>query len=350
MQLVKTSYKSKDVIILLKDLTGSIKEQSTEERERAIQSGVPYSEMLPIEYQPSPEYAALFEDSLVRMAAPIANAIANLCERIVDSRKSPVLVSLARAGIPTGILIKHFLKKKYRIDAPHYAVSIIRGQGIDKVAMGYLLERYPAEDLLFVDGWTGKGTIKRQLEEALEDYPEVSDELAVIADPAHLCKLAGTWEDFLIPSSCLNSTVSGLISRTVYRKDLIGPEDFHGAVYYGALAEYDVSYRFIDAIEAHFDEPVTKEKCKETGISGLEETESIRQQFGISDLNKVKPGIGEATRVLLRRLPWKVVVRDKSDPDVAHLLRLAEEKGVPVEEYPLINYKAVGLVKELSDI
>ncbi len=39
----------------------------------------------------------------------------------------------------------------------------------------------------------------------------------------------GTREDFLIPSACLNSTVSGLVSRTVLNDDLIGPADFHGA-------------------------------------------------------------------------------------------------------------------------
>ncbi|MET7778785.1 cysteine protease StiP domain-containing protein, partial [Streptomyces sp. NPDC005388] len=31
------------------------------------------------------------------------------------------------------------------------------------------------------------------------------------------------------PSACLNSTVSGLISRTVLRSDLVGEYDFHGA-------------------------------------------------------------------------------------------------------------------------
>ena len=45
-------------------------------------------------------------------------------------------------------------------------------------------------------------------------YEGVSADIAVVADPANVTELCGTHEDILIPSSCLNSTVSGLISRT----------------------------------------------------------------------------------------------------------------------------------------
>ncbi|MFB8733064.1 cysteine protease StiP domain-containing protein [Bacillus sp. SL00103] len=39
-------------------------EKSTEERERSIQSGAHYSEMLPIEYKPTESYMDLFYESL----------------------------------------------------------------------------------------------------------------------------------------------------------------------------------------------------------------------------------------------------------------------------------------------
>ena len=34
-----------------------------------------------------------------------------------------------------------------------------------------------------------------------------------------------------------------------------------------------------------------------------------QRQYGIGDVNLVKPGVGETTRVLLRRVPWQVLVR-----------------------------------------
>lgn len=58
------SYAKEDVTFLLKDLSDISIEKSTEERERSIQSGTHYSEMLPIEYKPTDEYMQLFYASL----------------------------------------------------------------------------------------------------------------------------------------------------------------------------------------------------------------------------------------------------------------------------------------------
>ena len=56
---MESSYNKNDVTILLKDITGLVKPQPTEERERLIQSGKHYCEMLPIEYVPSERYERL---------------------------------------------------------------------------------------------------------------------------------------------------------------------------------------------------------------------------------------------------------------------------------------------------
>lgn len=53
---MKSSYSEKDVILLLKDITGMVLPQPAEERERLIQSGRHYSEMLPVEYVPTETY------------------------------------------------------------------------------------------------------------------------------------------------------------------------------------------------------------------------------------------------------------------------------------------------------
>ncbi|MDE5747226.1 MAG: cysteine protease StiP family protein, partial [Acetatifactor sp.] len=277
--------------------------------------------------------------------------------------------SLARAGTPIGILIRRYIKWKYNADVPHYSISIIRGRGIDDNAMKYLLNKYRPEQLLFVDGWIGKGAILGELEKAVGAYPRVSSEIAVVADPAGVTELCGTHEDILIPSSCLNSTVSGLVSRTFLRDDIIGEKDFHGAVYYGELKDSDLSYEFIETIEKNFtlerlsansetvDDGV---KGKETGKAGgsagpeekgIDEVRRLAAFFGVEDINFVKPGIGETTRVLLRRIPWKVLIdeRYREDPELGHVVRLAEEKHVPVEYYSLVHYKCCGIIKKIAD-
>ena len=136
------------------------------------------------------------------------------------------------------------------MDLPHYSISIIRGKGIDENALLYMLQKHPEAKLQFIDGWTGKGAIRKVLTEACgkleRDYGIIlDDDLAVLADPGHCTDMFGTREDFLIPSACLNSTVSGLMSRTVLREDLIGPHDFHGSKYYREWLEQDHSNHFI---------------------------------------------------------------------------------------------------------
>ena len=349
---MRSSYSEDDVVLLLKDITGLVEPQPTEERERLIQSGRHYSEMLPVEYVPTPKYIEIYEEALARYAKPTALAVGRLSDRIMEQNgRNVVLVSLARAGIPIGILIKRYIRWKYKIEVPHYSISIIRGRGIDDNAMKYLLEKYAPEQLLFVDGWIGKGAILHELKKDIEAYEGVSSRIAVIADPANVTQLCGTHEDILIPSSCLNCTVSGLVSRTFLRDDIIGPHDFHGAVYYGELADSDLSYEFIGAIENEFEREPSPEPAGTAAGSGMDEVREIAERFGIDDINLVKPGIGETTRVLLRRIPWKVLIdqRFQKDPQLGHLIRLAEEKAVPVAYYPLRHYKCCGIIKKLAD-
>ncbi|POG49518.1 phosphoribosyltransferase [Streptomyces sp. ZL-24] len=356
-----SSYAPEDVGWLLQDLSDTRLEAPTEEREEAIQSGgAHYAESLPVEYQPSAEYQALFTAALDASAARIARAVGTVTETVLAERgPRPVLVSLARAGTPVGVLMRHWARHRHGLDLPHYAISIVRGRGIDATALRWLAAHHDPADVVFVDGWTGKGAITRELAAAISAFEESSGisgfdpEIAVLADPGGCVRTYGTREDFLIPSACLNSTVSGLISRTVLRADLVGPDDFHGAKFYRELAESDVSGDFLAAVAARFDEvadevdAATKELLaadRAPTWEGWAAVERISEEYGIHDVNLVKPGVGETTRVLLRRVPWKILARRGAGADLQHIRLLAEQRGVPVEEVDDLPYSCVGLI------
>lgn len=346
-----SSFIKDDVKLLLKDITGLITPLSAAEREPLIQSGIHYSQMLPKEYSPTDDYNKLYYSYLEEGSFITACAVANVSSKIVKKYgKKITLVSLARAGIPAGILIKRYIKYKYNIDVFHYAVSIIRDVGIDKNALKYILDHHNAESIVFVDGWTGKGAIKNELMKALNDYSGISKELAVLADPANITDFAGTYEDILIPSSAFNCTISGLISRTFYRDDIILEKDFHGAVYYKEFINEDKTYEFINKVVNNF--PYVKEEdVKRPSSCGVDDVEEILTKFKIKNINFVKPGIGETTRVLLRRIPWLIIVdENKRGSDIDHILQLAKEKNIPVEYYPLKNYKTCGIIKNIADL
>ncbi|MCU1516383.1 MAG: hypothetical protein JWQ75_1104, partial [Pseudarthrobacter sp.] len=178
-------------------------------------------------------------------------------------------------------------------------------------------------------------------------------DLAVLADPGHCADMYGTREDYLIPSACLNSTVSGLVSRTVLNDEFIGPDDFHGAKFYDQLRGDDVSRDFLVAVSAHFAAVEVSARAEATELLAADRTptwagrlavESLGREHGIDDLNLIKPGVGETTRVLLRRVPWKVLVRPDAAPEIAHILLLAQQRGVPVLEVPDLPFSCVGLI------
>lgn len=353
---MRSSYDPQEVTLLLKDITGLVEPLPAEVRERKIQSGTHYCEMLPLEYRPSQRYMLAYQNALEHYAQATAEAAAALAEKLYQKKgPSLVLVSLARAGIPIGILLRRYLARRYQAYVKHYAVSIIRGRGIDRNAIDYILARHAPDSIQFVDGWTGKGAILKQLKDALAEYPQLDASLGVLSDPGNLTQLCGTHEDILIPSSCLNATVTGLLSRTFLRHDIIGPQDFHGAAYYAQLEPEDLSAQFLQRIASCFPDGLSPDAAPVSGgSSGPETVRAIAAHYGIQDINLIKPGIGEATRVLLRRVPWKVLINPAcaDAEELRHIYQLAQEKEVPWElsPVPLGNYKVCGLIKKLSDV
>jgi hypothetical protein len=358
------SYPPDDVTFLVTDLAGIELETPLEDRERAIQAGRHYSEMLPVEYRPSAEYEALFHRTLARTAPRLAHAVGVVGEQILE-RHGPdvVLVSLARAGTPVGVLLRRWYLARHGLDRPHLSISIIRDRGIDTQALRWIAARHPAAAVQFVDGWTGKGVILGELVRACDDFaasdgPVLDPTLAVLADPGDCTELFGTRDDFLVASACLNATVSGLVSRTVLNEAVIRPGQFHGAKWYRELEAEDVSNVFVDAVAAQFDAvaddvaatvaALDPAACAPTW-AGAASIARIQERYGIADANLVKPGVGETTRVLLRRLPWKVLVRPDRADELEHLLVLAAERGVPVEDDPTMTYSSCGIIKDLGD-
>jgi Phosphoribosyl transferase (PRTase)/PELOTA RNA binding domain len=359
-----SSYAADEVGWLLKDLSDVELEAPVEEREEAVQNGgAHYAESLPVEYRPGPEYQALFRAALEASAYRVARAVGVVTELVMAERGGhsgpPVLASLARAGTPVGVLMRRWARRTHGRELPHYAVSIVRGRGIDTTALRWLAEHHDPRDVVFVDGWTGKGAITRELAAAVAEFnvtsgrPGFDPRLAVLADPGGCVADHGTREDFLVPSACLNSTVSGLVSRTVLRSDLTPPGGFHGAKFYRDLAHADVSALFTDTVGGHFDAVAAdvaadlarlRAQDRTPTWAGWAAVERVSEEYGIGDVNLVKPGVGETTRVLLRRVPWRILARRGAGAELDHVRLLAEQRGAPVQEVDGLPYSCVGLI------
>lgn len=346
------SYDPQDVTFLLKP--AQIGFVDVEEKERLIQSGTRhYSEMISPEKVPGDAYMRLYDEALDRNAGRLKGDVATLAKRIVERfGRRVTLVSLARAGTPIGVLLQRRMAAD-GIDTVHYSVSIIRGRGIDRVALDEIVRERGAQGIVFVDGWTGKGAITDELERTLAGTG-VEPVLAVVADPAGRATIAATTDDYVIPSGILNGIVSGLISRSVLNDEVVKPGDYHACLHQIHLTAHDRSKQFIDAVEAadlvEVGTPWTPEDAVVARAVSRQVVLDIMRDHSVTDVNRVKPGIAEATRAILRRVPDAVHVRDLDDVDTLHVVHLARDAGIPIGTLPNdCPYRAVTVIRTLGE-
>ncbi len=380
------SYSLDDVQFLLKPMV--MPDTPVHLKEILIQSGKKhYSQILSHESLPPETYVQLFYQAMVLNQQRMAEHLLILAERILVTRPHGItLVSLARAGTPVGVLLKHVLRRYFNIETSHYSISILRDVGIDQNALRHILQNHTPESLVFVDGWTGKGVIARQLTTSLQafaatDGVTIPAQLYVLADLSGNAAVAASSEDYLIPSCILNATVSGLISRSVYDPQSAAATDFHGCVYYRQFEQHDLSHYFINMILAcvelawqEYREEFGADtvglrkslenvhRLKSTGLRigscshdrlQLQATSQallrwIEKCYGIGQHNYVKPGIGESTRVLLRREARVLLLRNLDDEATRHLRWLAESRSIPIDVFTELPYRAVALIKEVQ--
>lgn len=353
----RSSYSVEDCTFLLKEI--DIEFTNIQEKERLIQLGLAhYSETVSKESPPTEQYLELFFSLTQKYKYRLAKEVLRLSKIIENKTNDNVcLVSLARAGTPIGVLVNRAINRYSSVKSKHYSISIIRDKGIDVNALDHIIYDlgYNPSSIVFLDGWTAKGVITRELKTSILEYNEsrsvnVSPDLYVISDIGSTAEFSATKDDYTIPSALMNSTVSGLVSRSILNEKL-SSTDFHGCVSYKYLAPFDYSNWFINEISSCFCQDYYECKpnidTKDISVEFRVYISKIMEEFGVSNINRVKPGIAEATRVMLRRVPDILIVRDANDMNVSHLLQLADEKSINVVVKNDMPMGACALIKDV---
>jgi hypothetical protein len=346
------SYLPNDVNFLLE--IEDFKEISILEKEELIQTGKKhYSEVLTEEMDFPDDYMLLFDTIFDQNIHQIAKDVVAL-SNYISTLENPVIVSLARAGTPYGVLIKRCLQKCYAIQAEHYSVSIIRDKGIDLVAMDYMVKKHGVNaTYLFVDGWTGKGAIYNQLSKSLKDYKHpLNYKFVVLSDIAGVADIAATRADYIIPSCLINSTISGLISRTLINSEAT---KYHRAKFYEKFVNKDLSLKFVDKVDAYILENEIHKQ--QSDIITFDETyknnyrnfiDEIFEKYKVSNKNYIKPGLGETTRMLIRRNPDFILINEKYLNLLDHILLLCKMKNVKIYIENNMPIPCVGIINKVQ--
>lgn len=349
------SYSADDVEFLLTPM--QVNFTNVAEKEFLIQSGQKhYSDMLSEEPAPSFLHMQLYRDAMDGFAGRVAREVQALAKGLVNqiAARPIVLTSLVRAGVPLAVCLLHALRDM-GVESVHYGVSIIRDRGLNRAAMACIEQRHGSGGVVFVDGWTGKGAISMELDSSLKGYPAYGPvpKLLVLADPGGCAWLSASGEDWLIPFGILGAPICGLVSRSLWCD-----EGFHGAMLCDHLRGHDISAAFIsniDALRRGLNEEVIAVQPDDAERHRLHVLSQrvithLAECYQVDSINHIKPGIAEATRALMRRVPEHVLVSDKSDQDLALLLHLASNLNIDVEEIgsQLGVYRAVTIIKKIS--
>lgn len=373
------SYLASDVTVLLDMVDkNAVADVPVAQKEALIQSGQRhYSDMITLEGAPSAMHEQLYKQALAQGTERTATDIANLAytlhqtfAHIVTLEQPLILVSLVRAGLPVGVLLQRALmdsKSSYPLPSVHYGISIIRDRGLDPIALQMILNGYPNSPIVFVDGWTGKGAIYQELATSLAPFSDPNHAnfanifhqgkqiipLLTLADPAGVAWLAASEDDWLIPSGLLNSTVSGLISRSLYTEPQGG---LHRSVFYDDLIAYDQSLAFINVINKARQQlttlltkpPKRLQTFQEPRYTTKPIIDMLATCYQINNRNRIKPTIAEATRAILRRDPECVLLANADHPDTALLRHLCAERDIQVAVLGanILPYQAVTIIKQ----
>ena len=338
LQIPAHTFDAADVTVELRAATPRLVQVA--QKEALLRQGVSYGSLLTPEGRPSAVQLAAYREALRRNGPRVAALTAALTAHLLAQVPQPVLVSLARAGTPVGCAMTRFARRR-GAKLPHHTLSIIRGSGIDREALRRVRHAHPGATLVFVDGWTGKGSIADTLAASLP--AGVPPLLAVLSDPAGVADFAATHDDLLLPHAALNATVSGLLSRTFVDAGALAG-GLHGVRTEEHLRPDDLTGEYLDALDAldtGADPPLSPGPRP---VRPYDAVLALAAGLGVQDPHLVKPGVGEATRVFLRRQPAGLLLRAAGHPDTRHLHELARAAGIPVTLHPNLPYLAAALI------
>ena len=281
---------------------------------------------------PSPEPPAdpvlngLIIASLQRRGPYLAGLHDCLLERILAKVEPDklLLVGILRAGLYVSVgLARRLQAQAYQV--PVVALALFHEAGIDQFALESIRQDYPDRIPVFIDGWTGRGVVARELKVALPDSI-----LATLVDPGHHGDLWGTDMDTLVESAHFSATETLGFSRA-YIKD---PTEIWKTY------KYPDRFRNEGLISAWTDVfdcsplPLQEEKAS---VQNTSELLAFLAELAGTDTGQWKVNINEVVRALVNRNPQELILASSCEAaaiDFPTVVHSALKRAIPIKYLP----------------
>ncbi len=280
------------------------------------------------ELEPDPVLNGLIIKSLESRGDYITGLHETLTDKIVElvEPERLLLVAILRAGlyVATG-LAKRLELRGYQV--PTVAAGLFHEAGIDQAALELIKQDYPDRIPVFIDGWTGRGVVARELKKCVPDSI-----LATLVDPGHHGDLWGTDIDSLIESAHFTATETLGFSRAYIQDPLQVWRAY----------EYPDVFRNESLISA-WDKACD---CSPILADEYGKGQNTKELLAfLSELNQTDPSnwkvnINEVVRSLVNRNPQELVVGttiEEAEALIPTVTYLADHRKIPVKYVPGIR-------------
>ncbi len=279
--------------------------------------------------KPSPEpplddgFAGLLLRSIRARQELVAALVERLTQRVLtETDRAPLLLAILRAGVPVGHLLARRLERHYGEPVPLVAISLFQKLGWDDQALAQALALHPDRPIWFVDGWTSRGGVARELRSAHQRWCQAGrpdftagrgPRLAVLLDPRGQAQATASRQDLFIPSACFTAPETLGFSRSFATED--------GGMFRVYL----------------FPPELQRPELVRAWTDIAQVRPAALPEERVEDQEPLPPGwrlhINEVVRALINRDPQEIFLRaseDEARRTLAPVLHLCQLRGVPV--------------------
>lgn len=259
----------------------------------------------------------------------------------VPASQPIVFVSILRAGVFIARGLSERMQRHGYPEAPVTALGLFHEAGFDFSAFSAIVRDYPGCFPVFVDGWTGRGVVARELKKAYVEWKKDSGEkglpgtplLATLVDPGRHGDLYGTDRDTPVPCAHFTAPEVFGFSRAFIKNHF---EMWSAYTYPEKYYDHELFQSWLDVFgcgdysPSPYTESIGRQKLSEL----LEETARLTN----TRPEQWKVNVNEVVRSFVNRNPRELVLgvsEEESRRRLPDLIYIAGRTGIPVRYQPV---------------